>query len=95
MTRTGAPAHGRITFGAMGDSFYEYLLKMWLYTGKREEQYRRMYLASADSMLAHMYGEQAGLAFVGELEGGGRLTHKMDHLACFLPGLLALGVLTE
>ena len=26
----------------MGDSFYEYLLKMWLYTGKKVPQYTRM-----------------------------------------------------
>jgi|AntAceMinimDraft_1070359.scaffolds.fasta_scaffold06920_3 hypothetical protein len=34
-----------------------------------------------------------GLLYVAEREGGvgGRAVHKMDHLVCFLPGLLALG----
>lgn len=33
-TSSGNLMHGgKITLGAMGDSFYEYLLKMWLYTG--------------------------------------------------------------
>ena len=27
----------QITFGALGDSFYEYLIKQWLLTGKQEE----------------------------------------------------------
>ena len=34
-----------------------------------------------------------GLLYVAERQGGvfGEVTHKQDHLACFLPGLLALG----
>ena len=38
--------------------------------------------------------ERAGrmrLTFVGEKLSGGRYDPKMDHLVCFLPGLLALG----
>ena len=34
--------------GAMGDSFYEYLLKAWLQSGKKDEEAREMYDASAD-----------------------------------------------
>lgn len=30
---------GRVTLGALGDSFYEYLLKVWILTGKKEEKY--------------------------------------------------------
>ena len=33
---------GQITFGALGDSFYEYLLKAWLQGGKTEPKYRDM-----------------------------------------------------
>ena len=29
--------------GALGDSFYEYLIKSWLATGKRDVQAKRMY----------------------------------------------------
>ena len=29
--------------GALGDSFYEYLLKSWIQTGKKDAQARRMY----------------------------------------------------
>lgn len=32
-----------ISIGAMGDSFYEYLLKIWLQGGKKEMKYRRLY----------------------------------------------------
>ena len=30
--------HSTITMGARGDSYYEYLLKQWLQTGKNEKQ---------------------------------------------------------
>ncbi|KAH0920757.1 hypothetical protein HID58_020775 [Brassica napus] len=46
------PSYSTITFGAMGDSFYEYLLKVWVQGNK---------------------------------------TSEMDELACFAPGMLALG----
>ena len=37
--------------------------------------------------------EDIGVLYVAERVGGvaGRLVHKMDHLVCFLPGVLALG----
>ncbi len=31
-------ATGTITLGARGDSYYEYLLKMWLQSGKQHER---------------------------------------------------------
>lgn len=41
------PADGRflrdhVTLGALGDSFYEYLLKYWILTGKKKDKYRAM-----------------------------------------------------
>jgi mannosyl-oligosaccharide alpha-1,2-mannosidase len=33
----------RISFGALGDSYYEYLLKMWLLQGKQDDMYRSMW----------------------------------------------------
>jgi mannosyl-oligosaccharide alpha-1,2-mannosidase len=44
------------SFGALGDSFYEYLLKQWLFTGRTEPKYRRMYdevRRSAGPLLLH------------------------------------------
>ena len=37
-----------VTFGGMGDSMYEYLLKGWLQTGKKEEWLWEMYRKSMD-----------------------------------------------
>ena len=35
-------------------------------------------------------GQEPGTAYVGELNQN-RVVHKMDHLACFVGGMLALG----
>lgn len=51
---SGQFTNDKITFGAMGDSFYEYLLKMWLITGKTNEQYRRMYEESMNGLIEHL-----------------------------------------
>jgi len=82
-----------ISWGAMGDSFYEYLLKLWIITGKKNEQYKRMYLDSVDGMFEHLWvSHSSGLDYIAEFKGGS-LQRKMDHLACFTAGLLALGVM--
>jgi len=81
-----------ISIGAMGDSFYEYLLKVWLQGGKKEMKYRRMYDKSVSGILdklIHM-SRPNYLTYVAERKGD-RVFHKMDHLSCFLGGNLALG----
>ncbi|VAH03308.1 unnamed protein product [Triticum turgidum subsp. durum] len=88
-----------IRLGSRGDSYYEYLLKVWI----QQENYRNTSL----KYLFEMYTEAMkgvrhllvrkttpnGLVFVGELPSGrnGAFSPKMDHLVCFLPGTLALG----
>jgi hypothetical protein len=45
------PQNHQITFGALGDSFYEYLLKVWLQGGRKEREYRRMFDEAMDGMM--------------------------------------------
>eukprot|EP00581_Thalassiosira_minuscula_P002038 CAMPEP_0183736060 /NCGR_PEP_ID=MMETSP0737-20130205/48414_1 /TAXON_ID=385413 /ORGANISM="Thalassiosira miniscula, Strain CCMP1093" /LENGTH=1144 /DNA_ID=CAMNT_0025969973 /DNA_START=41 /DNA_END=3475 /DNA_ORIENTATION=- len=88
--------NSEISIGAMGDSFYEYLLKVWLQGGKREMKYRRMYDKSINGILEkliHM-SRPTYLTYVAELKRD-RVIHKMDHLSCFLGGNLALGAYTH
>ncbi|PVU89917.1 hypothetical protein BB559_004859 [Furculomyces boomerangus] len=86
---------GKLAVGGNVDSFYEYLLKLYIMHGKNGEQFRRMYEQSIDSIKEHMiYRSNKGskLIFVSELyEGIFTPSGEMQHLACFLPGLLALG----
>jgi mannosyl-oligosaccharide alpha-1,2-mannosidase len=44
----------RVSFGGLGDSFYEYMLKVWLQGGRKEPQYRRMFDGAMDGMMKEM-----------------------------------------
>ena len=90
-------AGGKLTFGAMADSFYEYMLKIWLQGGKKESLYRSMYDESIQGMfdeLLHL-STPSGLIFIADKEVHGQVDTKQDHLACFMGGLLALGAYTD
>jgi mannosyl-oligosaccharide alpha-1,2-mannosidase len=84
--------NAKVTFGAMGDSLYEYMLKVWIQGGMQEPMYREMYDLAIDSMhkqLLH-FSTPSGLAYIAD-RNSGTLDHKMDHLVCFMGGALALG----
>lgn len=82
-----------ITLGARGDSYYEYLLKQWLHTGKSRDFLIRDYNESVSGIMKHLVrtSEPNKLVFVGELTSGKNFRPKMDHLTCYLPSVLALG----
>ena len=75
----------------MGDSFYEYLLKLWLYNNKTDVKLIEMYIKSINAIRSSMLGVSSkdNLAYFGDFKSG-RLEKKMGHLACFTGGLLAL-----
>ncbi|CAK9233557.1 unnamed protein product [Sphagnum jensenii] len=90
---SGQPTTGKITFGAMGDSFYEYLLKVWIQGNKTEvvKHYREMWEQSMEGMMGLVSkSTPSGYTFLAE-RSGSTLFNKMDELACFAPGMLALG----
>eukprot|EP00928_Gymnodinium_smaydae_P081310 TRINITY_DN64858_c0_g1_i1.p1 TRINITY_DN64858_c0_g1~~TRINITY_DN64858_c0_g1_i1.p1 ORF type:complete len:751 (-),score=120.72 TRINITY_DN64858_c0_g1_i1:104-2356(-) len=94
--------HGRITFGADGDSFYEYLLKVWLLKGgdasPDNEDLWNMFDAAADGFEKHLVKKgDDSLTYIGTLDWSGRDDNpgryqpEMEHLTCFAAGWLALG----
>jgi len=89
---------GKITFGADGDSFYEYLLKVWVQGGQKEDSLWEMYDAAANAMEKHMVRKgQDSMSYLGYLQWDGTtasLVQEMEHLVCFVPGWLALGAKT-
>lgn len=90
---TGSFSGSTVTLGARGDSYYEYLLKQWLQTGKTETVYRDMYVEAMGGVKKHLVKKSPGplqLTYIAELING-QSSPKMDHLVCFLPGTLALG----
>ncbi|KAK6187726.1 hypothetical protein SNE40_005686 [Patella caerulea] len=89
--RTGKWCQTHVSMGALGDSFYEYLLKTWLLTGKTDKDARTMYDGAIKAMEDKMLQiSKDGLTYFAEYKSG-RLEHKMDHLACFSGGMVALG----
>ncbi|CAL8106969.1 unnamed protein product [Orchesella dallaii] len=85
-----------VTLGARGDSYYEYLLKQWIQTGKKIDFLKDDYLLAIEGIQNRLVQRThvSNLTFINELENNGQvLRPKMDHLVCYLPGTLALGVL--
>lgn len=80
-----------ISLGAMGDSAYEYLLKQWLMSGKREKRYLDMYIRSVKGMEEKLLARStpSNLLYLADFKDGAQ-HHKMDHLACFAGGMFAL-----
>ncbi|KAI0904382.1 glycoside hydrolase family 47 protein [Ustulina deusta] len=91
------PESGRFTskeirLGSRGDSYY---VKQFLQTSGQEPVYLEMWEEAFEGIQKHLITttKHSGLKFVAELPQGigGPLSPKMDHLVCFLPGLIALG----
>ncbi|CAG2176126.1 unnamed protein product [Oppiella nova] len=76
--------------GALGDSFYEYLLKEWIQSGGKDMEARQMWDEAIDAIEKNLVKKSvSGLTYLAEMKYD-RLEHKMDHLACFSGGLIAL-----
>uniref|UniRef100_A0A5S6QES3 alpha-1,2-Mannosidase n=1 Tax=Trichuris muris TaxID=70415 RepID=A0A5S6QES3_TRIMR len=87
---TGAWGIKHVSTNALGDSFYEYLLKSWLITGKRDTLAKSMYDEAIEAIVSNLVmRSKGGLAFFGEIKSN-RRTFRMDHLGCFIGGMFAL-----
>lgn len=81
--KTGRWGQQHTSMGALGDSFYEYLLKAWLQSGKTDNNSKLMYIDAMDAATTKLIQRSnGGLTYFAEMKFG-RLEHKMDHLACF------------
>ena len=71
---------GHISLGALGDSFYEYLLKSWLMTSKHDVEARDMYYESLSAIMKHLVKHtSSGLTYITDMKNG-RADTKMQHL---------------
>jgi mannosyl-oligosaccharide alpha-1,2-mannosidase len=81
--KTGKWGQQHTSMGALGDSFYEYLLKEWLRSGKTDLEAKSLFDEAATAVENELVKTSAsGLVYFAEHKYG-RLEHKMDHLACF------------
>jgi len=80
-----------ISLGAMGDSYYEYLLKQWIQSGRTETHLKDAWKQAMREMMDKLvFRTKGGTLFVADLEHGSP-KYKMDHLACFVAGMLMKG----
>ena len=86
----------KISFGAMGDSMYEYLLKVWIQGKQSEKKLRRLYDSAMQGLHDELLKQNTAskLFYIGE-QSNGQFEDKMDHLSCFTGGMLALGAATH
>ncbi|XP_047128669.1 mannosyl-oligosaccharide 1,2-alpha-mannosidase IA isoform X1 [Hydra vulgaris] len=90
---SGSWGQRQVSLGALGDSFYEYLLKAWLLSGKTDSTARIMFdeaMKAIDPALVRK--SPGGYTYLG-VYNGGTVEKKMEHLACFAGGMFALGSL--
>ncbi|NXD94927.1 MA1C1 mannosidase, partial [Chaetorhynchus papuensis] len=88
---TGSWVQHHVSIGGLGDSFYEYLIKSWLMSDKKDSEAKKMYDDALEAIEKHLVKKSAGgLTYIAEWRGG-ILDHKMGHLACFSGGMIALG----
>ncbi|CAK5269755.1 unnamed protein product [Mycena citricolor] len=92
---TGKPTNNQFSVGAYADSAHEYLLKQWLLTSQSEPKARTMYLDAVQAIIDNLLylTPNRELLYVTDTNGGVP-SWKFEHLSCFLPGMLALGVHT-
>lgn len=82
---------GHASMGAMSDSFYEYLLKVWLYKSKRDPQVLKMYLDAMEAIKNKLVRKsKSGLVYLSNYPSYDNSVKSMDHLACFAGGMFAL-----
>lgn len=79
--------YGTISFDGEGDSFYEYLLKVWLLTGRKHDMYKDMYVRSIEGMMQKLVRKTGDYTYLSQIPD----SNVMGHLACFVPGMLAMG----
>ncbi|XP_042882223.1 mannosyl-oligosaccharide 1,2-alpha-mannosidase IA-like [Penaeus japonicus] len=89
--KTGKWGQRHTSVGALGDSFYEYLLKAYIQSGGKDEVAKEMYEEAIGVITNRLVlKSHSGLTYLAESKFD-RLEHKMDHLACFAGGMYALG----
>jgi mannosyl-oligosaccharide alpha-1,2-mannosidase len=77
------------TLGALADSFYEYLLKIWALDGQMKPEFYNHWKTSEHAILKHLLKVENGHTFLasGHLE---HLSSSQEHLTCFAGGLFGL-----
>ncbi|KAF4567315.1 hypothetical protein EYR40_006312 [Pleurotus pulmonarius] len=95
------PYDSHMSVGAQADSAHEYLLKQYLLSGRTDRVNLEMYLRTTTYIITQLMfiSPNRHLVYVTDRDDSksgkpGLPSQVLEHLSCFLPGLLALGVHT-
>ncbi|GFF23440.1 probable mannosyl-oligosaccharide alpha-1,2-mannosidase 1B [Aspergillus udagawae] len=91
--QTGQFTNGFVSWNGGSDSFYEYLMKMYVYDPKRFATYKDRWVAAAESSIEHLASHpesRPDLTFLATYNKGS-LGLSSQHLACFDGGSFLLG----
>ncbi|KAG0136001.1 glycoside hydrolase [Tuber indicum] len=92
--KTGQFIDSRGGWGGGTDSFYEYLIKMWVYDEEKYGLYKERWIAAADSTIKHLTSHpqpRQDITFVAEYQNAQTLSLNQGHLTCFIGGNFILG----
>lgn len=93
--QTGVEQGSTRGVGAGTDSYYEYLIKYWVLGGRRDEHFRARWEQATDEALEQLMVYPPGWPFSYVTDStGGNLDPVLEHLRCFYPGSIALGVMS-
>mmetsp|Transcript_126638 Transcript_126638/g.236702 ORF Transcript_126638/g.236702 Transcript_126638/m.236702 type:complete len:523 (+) Transcript_126638:36-1604(+) len=88
---------GPVSVGAMGDSYFEYLLKRYLQTGCKQKHLLSTWKSAMREMRVGLLKKSAqGFTYIASpatRQGSGQpmsVSTGMDHLSCFVGGMLAM-----
>ncbi|KAH0785667.1 Mannosyl-oligosaccharide 1,2-alpha-mannosidase MNS1 [Histomonas meleagridis] len=79
-----------LSFDAYGDSFYEYLLKLYILTDGQCRKCEELYLNAIHGMEEYLLRDGQNGAYVSSVKSGINV-ERITHLSFFIPGMLALG----
>ncbi|KAJ5091375.1 CAZyme family GH47 [Penicillium alfredii] len=91
--KTGEFADGMVSWDGGDDSFYEYLIKMYVYDPKRFEKYKDRWVLAAQSTIKHLQAHpkpRPDLTFLSSYNNGKKYLSS-QHLTCFDGGSFLLG----
>ena len=92
---TGLFEPGIASWGGSSDSFYEYLLKIYMYDTEAFATYKERWVKAAESTIKHLASspaERPDIIFLGQHDGEiGELIPISGHMECFAGGNFLLG----
>ncbi|KAG8877986.1 hypothetical protein FRB97_002872 [Tulasnella sp. 331] len=95
-TMTAKQKNDKLAVGGEADSAYEYLIKSYLQSSKSDPRTQAMFVKAIDGIIENLLyiSPTRNLLYVTDSRAGTgrRPSNKLEHLSCFLPGVIALGV---